>query len=65
MVYNTNNLEVRGQFMFCVFQGKDGEVERELKKKQISLILHGFNINQNQFRFCTGSTSIKTNYPNT
>ena len=48
MVYNTNNLEVRGQFMFCVFQGKDGEVERELKKKQISLILHGFNINQNQ-----------------
>ena len=65
MVYNTNNLEVRGQFMFCVFQGKDGEVERGLKKKQISLILHGFNINQNQFRFCTGSTLIKTNYPNT
>ena len=48
MVYNTNNLEVRGQFVFCVFQGKDGEVERELKKKQISSILHGFNINQNQ-----------------
>ena len=33
MVYNTNNLEDRGQFVFCVFQGKNGEAERELKKK--------------------------------